>query len=163
MDMGTSHASIASRRRGAFWERLARTLRQQGIGGSGEAATRYLAYELRRRSASRSSADYWLLWISKTFGYGTRVLLPLAWWILGAAVTAWILVNYQHHSQEVFDLGFDLFVLPMTFIRGFDSAVLESLWNQGLGPRAIMTGMRLLGFVCIGYSAVAIRTYTRIF
>jgi hypothetical protein len=51
----------------------------------------------------------------------------------------------------------------MTFIRGFDSAALEELWASGLGPKLTITGVRLLGFVCIAYFAVAVRAYTRIF
>jgi len=167
MQMGTTQKAIAKRRLAAFWERLARALRTQGVGGSGEVVTRYLAYELRRRAASKSSAEYWLLGFSRIFGYGTRILLPLAWWLIGALIAAWAFIDFgplvEVWSRDFAELVFDLWVLPMTFIRGFDSAALEDLWASGLGPKLTITGVRLLGFVCIAYFAVAVRAYTRIF
>jgi hypothetical protein len=94
MQMGTTQEAISKRRLAAFWERLARALRTQGVGGSGEVVTRYLAYEFRRRAAPKSSAEYWLLGFSRIFGYGTRIALPLAWWLIGALIAAWAFIDF---------------------------------------------------------------------
>jgi hypothetical protein len=163
MDMQASDPSAQRRRRAAFWERLARAMREQGVGGTSEAVTRDISYELRRKSAWKLSPEFGLLSVSHAFGHGTRILQPLLIWVAGAFGAALLLAGPTMADQQFLTLAFDLFTTPITFIRGSDSPVVRALWESGLDQRAIITGIRLLGFVCITYAAIAVRAYARIF
>lgn len=166
MDMGSSDKKVAARRRFMFWERLVRALRDQGVGGRTEAVAREVAYETRRRAASKTSPEYWLLALSRLFGHGTRLGRPLFVWLVVALLATLLLFQWQAvgdlFSMRVAALTFDLFFTPVSFIRGADSPLLEPMWDSGFGNRAVITGMRIVGVTCIAYLAVAIRAYTRI-
>jgi hypothetical protein len=163
MDMETRDAVSARHRRAEFWERLVRTIRSQGVGGSTESVAHEIAFETRRLATDFKTPERWLLEVSKVFGHGSRVGRPFAVLVLAALLTTIVLLIVSDTRANFWPLLLDTVVSPVTFIRPIEGDILTQVLTEGgAWERLVVIVMRILGTGSLVFAAFAIRSYTRL-
>lgn len=166
--MGAHNATdTAMRRRADFWAVVASVMRGQSAGGREYAATRELAYEMRRNASSRAKPEYWLLSVAKIFGYGTRLGRPLAIWLVASAIAAISLIAIAGHGLadwSTLAVVMDVFTSPVAFVRpvATTDTVASLLQETDAWGRLVMWLMRLVGAAAIVALVLAVSIHARI-
>lgn len=146
--------------RAYFWASMSALLKEKHAPGSTQSEVRLAAVRARRKSLPLGR-ERLLLWLFSLIGYGERVVLPLAVFLLLCLPAAFWLQRHAALPTGWLHEWYRLIQQPLALFHVLSVPTVTVTGQVPLAEVGVVDLIRAVGVVLIGFSVLAIRRITR--